>query len=66
MGEKVDFIMRSPLCLSASERHAFVCGVVFAVAGAKDRHVTTTFDVYMALRLHLSGSSCCTGRCQLS
>ena len=27
--------MRSPLCLSASERHAFVGGVVFAVAGEK-------------------------------
>jgi Uma2 family endonuclease len=43
-----------------TERHDFVDGEVFAMAGAEDRHVTTTGNVYMALRQHLSGTPCRT------
>jgi Uma2 family endonuclease len=41
-----------------TERHDFVDGVPYAMAGAEDRHVTVTGNVYMALRQHLSGSPC--------
>ena len=43
-----------------SERHEFVGGEVFAMAGAEDRHVTAGGNIYMALRQHLSGSPCRT------
>jgi len=42
------------------ERHDFVDGEVFAMAGAEDRHVTATGNLYIALRQHLSGSPCRT------
>ncbi len=42
------------------ERHEFVGGEVFGMAGAEDRHVTVTGNVYMALRQHLSGTPCRT------
>ncbi len=42
------------------ERHEFVDGEVFAMAGAEDRHVTVGGNLYMALRQHLSGSPCRT------
>ena len=42
------------------ERHEFVGGEVFAMAGAEDRHVTVSGNIYMALRHHLSGSPCRT------
>ena len=41
-----------------TERHEYLDGEVFAMAGAEDRHVTTAGNVYMALRQHLSGSRC--------
>jgi len=43
-----------------SERHEFVDGEVFAMAGAEDRHVTVAGNLYIALRQHLSGSACRT------
>jgi len=43
-----------------TERHDFVDGEVFAMAGAEDRHVTATGNVYMALRQHLAGTPCRT------
>lgn len=43
-----------------TERHEFVDGEVFAMAGAEDRHVTVGGNLYMALRLHLAGSPCRT------
>ncbi len=43
-----------------SERHEFVDGEVFAMAGAEDRHVTVTMNLAFALRQHLSGSPCRT------
>jgi Uma2 family endonuclease len=43
-----------------AERHDFVAGEVFAMAGAEDRHVTATGNVYMALRQHLAGTPCRT------
>lgn len=43
-----------------SERHDFVDGEVFAMAGAEDRHVTVTGNVYIALRQHLRGTPCRT------
>ena len=42
------------------DRHEFVDGDVFAMAGAEDRHVTVAGNIYMALRQHLSGSPCRT------
>lgn len=42
------------------ERHEFVDGEVFAMAGAEDRHVTITLNIAMALRQHLAGSPCRT------
>ncbi|GBU15534.1 hypothetical protein AwPolaro_09120 [Polaromonas sp.] len=42
------------------ERHEFLDGEVFAMAGAEDRHVTVAGNVYMALRQHLSASPCRT------
>ena len=43
-----------------AERHEYVDGEVYAMAGAEDRHVMVTGNVYMALRQHLSGSRCRT------
>ncbi len=42
------------------ERHEFVDGEVFAMAGAEDRHVTVCLNVAMALRQHLRGTPCRT------
>ena len=42
------------------ERHEFVGGETFAMAGAEDRHVTVTLDIAMALRQHLRGTPCRT------
>ncbi|KQW44658.1 MULTISPECIES: Uma2 family endonuclease [unclassified Roseateles] len=41
-----------------TERHEYVHGEVFNMAGAEDRHVTAAGNVYMALRQHLAGSAC--------
>ena len=43
-----------------TERHHFVNGEVFAMAGAEDRHVTVCGNLYIALRQHLQGSPCRT------
>lgn len=42
------------------ERHEFIDGEVFAMAGAEDRHVTVAMNLAFALRQHLSGSPCRT------
>jgi len=42
------------------ERHEYLDGEVFAMAGAEDRHVSVTGNFYMALRQHLSGGPCRT------
>jgi Uma2 family endonuclease len=42
------------------ERHEFIDGEVFAMAGAEDRHVTVAGNLYITLRQHLSGSACRT------
>ena len=39
-------------------RHEFVRGEVFAMAGAEERHITTTGNLYMLLRAHVRGSPC--------
>jgi len=39
-----------------TERHEFVEGEVFAMAGAEDRHVTVSLNLAMALRQHLVGT----------
>jgi Uma2 family endonuclease len=39
-------------------RHEFVCGEVFAMAGAGEAHVTAAGNIYIALRQHLVGTSC--------
>ncbi len=42
------------------DRHEYLHGEVFVVAGAEDRHVTVAGNMYMALRQHLSRSPCRT------
>ncbi|MDB5930623.1 MAG: hypothetical protein JWR60_2330 [Polaromonas sp.] len=42
------------------ERHEYLGGEVFAMAGAEDRHVTVTMNLAFALRQHLAGSPCRT------
>ena len=42
------------------ERHDFVDGEVYAMAGADERHVTASGNVYMTLRQHLAGTPCRT------
>ena len=43
-----------------TEKHDFVNGEVYAMAGAERGHVTTAGNVYMALRQHKTGSPCRT------
>jgi Uma2 family endonuclease len=43
-----------------ADRHEFINGEVFAMAGAEDRHVTVSGNAYMTLRQHLAGSLCRT------
>ncbi len=45
---------------SQQDRHEFVDGEVFAMAGAADAHVTVALNVAMALRQHLAGTPCRT------
>ena len=42
------------------ERHEYIDGDVFAMAGAEDRHVTVAMNLAFGLRQHLSGSPCRT------
>ncbi len=42
------------------QRHEYLDGEVFAMAGAEDRHVTVAMNLAFALRQHLSGSPCRT------
>ncbi|KQR43067.1 Uma2 family endonuclease [Acidovorax sp. Leaf160] len=42
------------------ERHEYLDGEVFAMAGAEDRHVMVAGNLYMALRNHLRGGPCKT------
>jgi len=42
------------------DRHEFVDGDVFAMAGAEDRHVTVFMNIAFALRQHLSSGPCRT------
>jgi Uma2 family endonuclease len=41
-----------------TERHDFVDGEVYAMAGAEDRHVTVSMNAAFALRQRLSGTPC--------
>jgi Uma2 family endonuclease len=43
-----------------TERHDFVDGEVFAMAGGEDRHNTVSLNVAFALRQHLTGTPCRT------
>ena len=43
-----------------TERHEYLAGEVFAMAGAEDRHVTVALNMAVALHQHLSGSPCRT------
>ncbi len=43
-----------------AERHEYIDGDVFAMAGAEDRHVTVAMNLAFALRQHLSCSPCRT------
>lgn len=41
-----------------TERHEYIHGEVFAMAGAEDRHATVALNAAVALRQHLRGSPC--------
>ncbi|MFM8769989.1 MAG: Uma2 family endonuclease, partial [Rubrivivax sp.] len=43
-----------------TERHDFVDGEVYALAGADERHVTAAMNMAFALRQHLAGTPCRT------
>ncbi|MEN9891965.1 MAG: hypothetical protein RLY78_2260 [Pseudomonadota bacterium] len=43
-----------------TQRHEFVNGEVWAMAGAEERHVTIALNVAMALKQHLRGTRCRT------
>jgi Uma2 family endonuclease len=43
-----------------NERHDFVDGEVYAMAGADERHVTAAMNMAFALRQHLTGTPCRT------
>jgi len=43
---------------SQLDRHEYIDGEVFAMAGAEDGHAMVTGNCCMALRQHLSGSAC--------
>ena len=43
-----------------TEKHDFVNGEVYAMAGAERGHVTTSLNMAMSLRQHLAGSPCRT------
>ena len=45
---------------SQTERHEFIDGEVFTMAGAEDRHVTVAMNLAFAVRQHLIGSPCRT------
>lgn len=42
------------------ERHEYLDGEVYAMAGAEDRHVMVAGNLYIALRQHLAGGPCRT------
>lgn len=43
-----------------TEKHEYIAGEVFAMAGASDAHVTISLNLAMALRAHLRGGPCRT------
>ncbi|MFT4241928.1 MAG: Uma2 family endonuclease [Acidovorax sp.] len=43
-----------------ADRHEYIDGEVFAMAGGEDRHTTTAGNLYIALRQHLRGTPCST------
>lgn len=45
---------------SQAQKHEFVDGEVFAMAGAEDRHVTVSLNLAILLRQHLAGTPCRT------
>ena len=60
---------QQPVCTAADDlawepaqldRHEYLDGEVFAMAGAEDRHVTVSMNMAFALRQQLSGSPCRT------
>jgi len=42
----------------AAEKHEYIRGEVFAMAGASDAHVTTAGNLFAAFKSHLRGSAC--------
>ncbi|MFT4101701.1 MAG: Uma2 family endonuclease [Burkholderiaceae bacterium] len=43
-----------------TERHEYIDGKVFAMAGAENRHATVSLNMAIALRQHLRGTRCST------
>ena len=47
------------------DRHEFIGGETFGMAGAEDRHVTVALNIAFALRQHLTGTPCRTFICDV-
>ena len=45
-----------------AQRHEYVAGEVYAMAGAEDRHITVCLNLAVALRGSLSGTPCRVSR----
>lgn len=60
--QKIPFTAADYLAWEAEQldRHEYLDGEVFTMAGAEDRHVTVAMNVMFALRQHLSGGPCRT------
>ena len=60
--QKTTFTANDYLAWEAEQvdRHEFIDGQVFLMAGAENRHVTVAMNLFFALRQHLSGSTCRT------
>lgn len=60
--EKSIFTANDYLAWEATQldRHEYLDGDVFAMAGAEDRHVTVALNLAFALRQHLTGGPCRT------
>jgi len=46
--------------MSSKQRHEYIDGDIFAMAGGSDAHETISGNLFMALKSHLKGSECRT------
>jgi len=44
--------------ITQTDKHEYIRGEIFAMAGGEDRHQTAGGNVYMLLRQHVAGTPC--------